>query len=405
VVLGGGQNAGPIVRTPQAGGVRAGGVTRGSGATGGLVTQQGPSLRRGGAVSYGGTRSGVVAGPGGAVAATRRQGVVSYSHGHHGHHHHGHHHHHGYHDHHHHGYYHPWWFHSGPAYGFGFGVSWYDPWPWYGAWGFGGYGGYGGYASYPSVAVYPQPVYVVPSPDVYVEPGVVLPADPALGAPPAGAVPAVPAPDAGLVPQGPVPAAPPAPDAGTAPAPDAGTAPGTSPEATRKGLEEAFEHFRGGRYAEAFARLDVVVQADPTNGEAWMGRFFAAFPIGRYADGAASLARAAELGAFPRGYRYDPKPLFDASAQAANGGTPSPSFDGHFARLSAHLNANPADADAYAVLAYLHVAMGRTAEAEAALASLAAIRPADPLLPHLRTALLPPEKPATTPATPNQPPR
>jgi Flp pilus assembly protein TadD len=178
------------------------------------------------------------------------------------------------------------------------------------------------------------------------------------------------------------------------------------PDATRVGLEKAFDHFRRGQYAEAFATLDIVVQADPKNGEAWMGRFFAAFPLGRYADAATSLARAAELGAFPRGYRYDPRPLFDASAGANAGtgeGTPSTSaFDGHFGRLSTHLNANPSDPDGYAVLAYLHVALGRPAEAQAALASLAALRPADPLLPHLRTALLPPEQQPQTPA-PTQP--
>jgi hypothetical protein len=323
---------------------------------------------RPGGVSYGG---------GGALAA-RRQGVVSYGHSHPGHFHghgrfHGRSHVHGL-IRSHHGI-RPWWLHRGPRYGFGFGLTWYDPWPWYDTWGFG-----------TTTIVYepvPVPVYV-PEP-VYVDPGFPAP----LVHPP-GAVPPAVAP-------GVVPPAAPAPLAPQAPAPGQ-VAP--LDEATRQGLEEAFEAFRAQRFADAFARLDGLVRANPGSGEAWMGRFYAAFALGIWPEAATSLARAGELGAFPRGYRFDPRPLYDAGRAE---GEPS-LFEALFARLADHLNAHPTDPNGYAVMAYLHVALGRETEARAALASLAALRPADPLLPALRTASLPPEQPPTTPGPPAQPP-
>ena len=273
--------------------------------------------------------------------------------------------------HHGHGYYYDWYGHSYWGYpcrwwGAGLFFAFWDPWYydayspfWVGgapAFGFGTvyYGpAYSGYFAEP--VVIEQPVYV--ETPVYVQ-----------GAPVEEGVPA--------------PAAAPAPAVAPAPA----AAPATTEEADvpgRADFEAGVQAFLGGDYPEALRRFRLVVQADDQNGEGWMAVGQAAFAVGAYDEAGVAIAQAANLGAFPRGYRYDPKPMYPQDGR----------FDELFGKLQAFRQAHPEDANAHIVAAYFHVALGESAEANGAILATLKARADDKTAPILSLALLPPLPP------------
>jgi thioredoxin-like negative regulator of GroEL len=167
-----------------------------------------------------------------------------------------------------------------------------------------------------------------------------------------------------------------------------GPQPGLPGTEAQQAFEAAFRLFLSGNWADALAGFQTLAAADPQNGEALLGIVQSAFALGRYADAARALEAAAALGAFPKGYRFDPRPLYPVRADAAGAGQSSP-FDALLQRLQQHVRVQRQDADAHLLLAYLHVAMGRTAEANLELAWHRALRPGDPTAAALATALEP----------------
>jgi hypothetical protein len=331
--------------------------------TGAAGVRAGPStgVRRGGVVrsSSGGGSFGYPSHGGG-----HRTGNVFYrsNHGHHYYDDHHHHHHHHYDDHHHHG--------SGWSVGF-----WWDPW-YYDAYSpcwIGGYPAFG----YGTVVYEPYPVVIDPGVVVVPGPAEVLPPPVVEGVP--GTVPPPPPPPADL------------PAEGEGAPPEGDTPADPAIEAARREFQEALDLFLGGRYEESLYRFRGMTTADAKNGEAWMARAHAAFALGQYAESAESVARAAALGAFPRGYRFDPAPIY----------RPEGAFSERLGLLITYTREHPDDADAQLVLAWLQVSLGNRAAARAALAGVEGIRPDDATAALLRVALLPPEPPAEgAPATP-----
>ena len=191
----------------------------------------------------------------------------------------------------------------------------------------------------------------------------------------------------GPVVQGPAPAQPAAPvEDFPAPAP-AGDVPADGDQAARAphpDFEPAVQAFLGGRYQEALTRLDRVIAAEPDNGEAWLAVMHANFALGRYGPAGLALAEAAAFDAFPRGYRFDVRPLY-----AQQDG----SYDRYVQALGAHLVRTPRDADALLLRAYLHLAQGERGPARQALDMVLEVRPADETAPRLAMALLPPPPP------------
>ncbi|MDA1194563.1 MAG: tetratricopeptide repeat protein, partial [Planctomycetota bacterium] len=236
---------------------------------------------------------------------------------------------------------------------FGFGVSYYGP-------------------SYSTVFVDATP-YGGPGEVVYEE--VVYEEVPVGGAQPAVAAPAAQPPLEQPLGEAPAFPEPSGPDA------DEGDFPAGTPHPD---FEPSVNAFLGGDYAGALKRLDNVVRDEPDNGEAWLAVMHANFALGRYGPAGLALAKAGELQAFPRGYQFDPRPLY-ARQQG--------SYDTYVLALAHHIAANPQDADARLVRAYLHVASGERAEARAAIDGVLEVRPADETAPLLALALLPPPPP------------
>jgi hypothetical protein len=358
--------------------VRAGSTTRSRllerGGSGGLASERLRLRREGGDSASARTRLSARAGfsGGGGDAVGTRYIRRHDHHDHHGHHH-GHHGHHGFHDwfgyvhHHHHG---------------GFFVSWWNPWH------YSHYNDFwvGGLPAFGFGVAYYEPVYAP-----YFEPGVVVlePAPVVVQQQPVvvGGVPApVYGPGQGVGPgQGAVPSAPLLPTQPAAPADGAVLPSADENDAAKQAFETGFRAFSEQRYEQALGMFRLVVELDPKNGEAWLGRAHAAFAISNYREAAESVARAADLGAFPRGYRFDPRPVYR---------TPG-TFDDAFARLKEYARTNPQDADAHVLLAWLHVGLGERDQAQASLASLRALRADDPTAAFLRVAMLPPEPPAS----------
>lgn len=152
-------------------------------------------------------------------------------------------------------------------------------------------------------------------------------------------------------------------------------------------FEPAVKDFLGGRYQQALERLDRVLTAEPDNGEAWLAAMHANFALGRYGRAGTALAKAAALDAFPRGYRFDPRPLYE---QTGN-------FDRAVKALDAHIAKKPTDADAVLVRAYLHVALGERVEAQDMIQAALEMRPEDETGPALALALLPAPPPPKAP--------
>jgi hypothetical protein len=224
----------------------------------------------------------------------------------------------------------------------------------------------------------PAPVYL--EPEYYLEAEYVYPALPL----PALEAPALVAP--------PAPTAWPAPSAPTvAPEPDAAPAePGAEAQASRSGARadafgKGFEAFQRAAYADALGRFEALVKVDAKDGEAWMAIAHAAFALGIYPRSAEALAQVAALGGFPRGYRFDPAPLYTGEG----------TFDGLLKGVMKHVAALPRDADARLVLAWLFTSLGRRIEAQEQIQQILMLRPDDTTAPVLSIALLPaPPQPA-----------
>ncbi|MHC5010216.1 MAG: tetratricopeptide repeat protein [Planctomycetota bacterium] len=299
-----------------------------------------------GSISRGGTRSRVIgasrSGVSGRSLGLGPRAGVRYS----GRFHHDHRHHHYfgylYHGHHGHyvGYWDPfyyrrrsyYWYGGLPA--FGFGVAYYDSY-------------YDPYFPSTTVIVEQQPIYIVEEPapvEPYPE---VVPAEP----------PVVPAPaEEPLPPE---------------------EAPGQAD------FDAGVEAFFAGDYEAAFEGFSRAAEADAENGEAWLAMAHAAFALGRYDASAVGIAEAAALGGFPRGYRFDPSPMYQ----------PEGTFQDLLAKLDDHRKKRPADADAHLVAAYLYVALGKGGPANEAIVTVLQLRPEDPTAPLLAIAQLPPLPP------------
>ncbi|MDF1701651.1 MAG: tetratricopeptide repeat protein, partial [Planctomycetota bacterium] len=157
-----------------------------------------------------------------------------------------------------------------------------------------------------------------------------------------------------------------------------------APRKPHADFEPSVKAFLAGDYQGALGHLDNVVRDEADNGEAWLAVMHANFALGRYGPASSALAKAGALGAFPRGYQFDPAPLYAKQAGA---------FDGYLQALDDHLAANPKDADAQLVRAYMHVTLGEKGEARTALDKVLELRPADETAPELALALLPPPPP------------
>ena len=118
-----------------------------------------------------------------------------------------------------------------------------------------------------------------------------------------------------------------------------------------------------------------------------------AFAVGVFDESADAIARAGLLGAFPRGYRHDPLPMYPTEGR----------FKALLDRLQKFRAQHPEYADAHLVAAYFHVALGQKAQANEALFQLLELRPGDETAPVLTLAMLPPLPPAATPEAAEEP--
>ncbi|MGE0193235.1 MAG: tetratricopeptide repeat protein [Planctomycetota bacterium] len=162
---------------------------------------------------------------------------------------------------------------------------------------------------------------------------------------------------------------------------------GEGEELFAKGVEA----FLDGRHAEAELTFHLLSLEQPENGQVWMALLHARFAQGDYEAAATALNKAAAIGAFPRGYRFDPTPLYRDG-----------SFPQRLQGLERHLGTYPRHTDALLLLGYFQVALGQEANARASLDRVLLQRRADPTAILLQEALLPAEMPdaATTPDAP-----
>jgi hypothetical protein len=140
------------------------------------------------------------------------------------------------------------------------------------------------------------------------------------------------------------------------------------------------EAFLDGRHAEAEMLFHLLSLQQPDNGQAWMALMHARFAQAQYDGAAQAIGHAAAVGAFPRGYRFDPQPLYRDG-----------SFPQRLERLQRHLGTYARHTDGWLLLGYFQVALGREAEARAALERVLELRRADPAAIILLDALLPAE--------------
>jgi len=182
-----------------------------------------------------------------------------------------------------------------------------------------------------------------------------------------------------------VPAQPAAPDEAPA-APEGAPNPEEAPGHAEFGA--GIQAFLDGNYIEALKQFRLAVQADENNGEAWMAVAQSAFAVGVFDEAADAITEAARLGAFPRGYRYDPAPMYPQEGR----------FDLLFQRLESFRKAHPTNADAHLVAAFFHVAMGNQEKANEAITQVLMNRPDDEAAPVLTIAMLPPLPPEKLPA-------
>ena len=235
----------------------------------------------------------------------------------------------------------------------------------------------------------PAPTYVVPAP-IYLEPAPTFVQPPAYPNVPQDAAPVWPEPN--LVPS---------PEPGPLPQQPQDAAPVESQEPAltaeeQQALGQSLEAFRREAYEEALGLLEPLAAKKPELGHAWLGIAHAAFAAGHTQRSAQALTKAALLGGFPRGYRFDPATLY-ASPET---------FRARRDALAQRLALRPDDADARLVSAWLLVSLGERAAAREQIDALLGLRPADEAAPILALALLPPvQQPLVRqPAAPQTPP-
>ncbi|MCA9317077.1 MAG: tetratricopeptide repeat protein [Planctomycetes bacterium] len=165
------------------------------------------------------------------------------------------------------------------------------------------------------------------------------------------------------------------------------------PTAPASQEEELFakgvEAFLDGRHAEAELTFHLLSLEQPENGQVWMALLHARFAQGNFEAATTALNKAAAIGAFPRGYRFDPTPLYRDG-----------SFPERMQALERHLGTYPRHTDALLLLGYFQVALGQEEAARASLDRVLLQRRADPTAILLQEALLPAEKPAAAPGVP-----
>ncbi|MFM8980762.1 MAG: tetratricopeptide repeat protein [Planctomycetia bacterium] len=231
------------------------------------------------------------------------------------------------------------------------------------------------------VIVTPPPVFVLPPPVVVVEPApvIVLPPpvvqQPLVQQPPVQQPVLLP-PAALQPPQVPEQAAPaPEPEPAPEPAPAAAAAtpdaeapapPPTLSADDQQALQQSLAAFAAEDYASALATLEALAARVPALGQAWLGVAHAAFALQRPERAAQALTQAALLGAFPRGYAFDPRVLYAAPER----------FDERLAGLATRAAAEPGNADLHLVLAWLRMSLGQRDEARASLDTVLTLRPA-----------------------------
>ena len=164
---------------------------------------------------------------------------------------------------------------------------------------------------------------------------------------------------------------------------------GTPPTQEAATFAKGVEAFLAGRYAESQVLFALLSETQPEDGQVWLALTHSHFARSEYAQAATALARTAALGAFPRGYRFDPHPLY-----------PDGSFDEKLARLRHHTQTYPLHAEAWLLRGYFEVAMGDGEAARVSLDRVTALRPTDATAPLLRVALEPAEAPPAEAAAP-----
>jgi tetratricopeptide (TPR) repeat protein len=161
-------------------------------------------------------------------------------------------------------------------------------------------------------------------------------------------------------------------------------------EALKQMFDAGVQLFLQQRYEEALGQFQALVATDAKHGEGWLAVAHASFALGRYGEAGQAIAKAAALGAFPRGYRFDPKPIYKGEGE----------FEALFQRLEQHVRANREDVDAHLLAAYFHVALGKTAQANLEISWVLNLRPGDPTAEILRVAMEPPPPPQNAPTAP-----
>ncbi len=164
--------------------------------------------------------------------------------------------------------------------------------------------------------------------------------------------------------------------------PDAGTAPAAPADESEAMFARGVEAFLDGKFAEAAMTFHLLSVQQPENGQAWMALTHARFAQLDYRGAADALAKAAALGAFPAGYRFDPTPLYRDG-----------SFPQRLQAIERHVQAYPLDANAWLLIGYFRVALGQEQSSRAALDRVLQLRRNDPTAIVLIEALQPAEVP------------
>ena len=162
-------------------------------------------------------------------------------------------------------------------------------------------------------------------------------------------------------------------------------------QAPHADFRRGVEAWQARDYPRARDHFSRVTGAEPGNGEAWLALMHTYFAEGQFESAAACLRQAANLNAFPRGYRFEPARLYENAESFATLRT----------ALHSHVANNANDLDALLLKSYFHVALGETVQARAGIRRVLSARPGDEAAGHLKTAMLPAPPPPTDEQAPS----
>jgi tetratricopeptide (TPR) repeat protein len=145
-------------------------------------------------------------------------------------------------------------------------------------------------------------------------------------------------------------------------------------------FDRGAEAFEAGQYREAHEWFDKAVRADPRDGEAWLGLMHTSLMLDRYADAATAIARVADLGGIGPGYDLDPREVYGDDPVA---------YDAAVVRLERFVARYPRDTDALLTIAFIRVARGDHALANADLQRLGGLDRTNPMVQVLANAMRP----------------